>query len=148
MQTPGMEGWDTVMNILGKVKSGEVLKVTIHFASEDIVPCILNNLSIEDHKFIEYISEKCLLIMSSDTDWIEYSDEDEIWESESDQEVNNNHSLDDVRYVPKPERIAQLDNLPNEIEPINEIQNEEQAIAANEFAQYLDSIQDNGYLSQ
>ena len=107
MQTPNMEGWDTVMNILEKVKSGEISKVTIHFASLDTVPWILNNLSLEDHKFIEHISETCLLIMSSDTNWIGYSDEEEVWGSESDQEIDQNHILDDVRHVPKPEHMAQ-----------------------------------------
>ena len=68
---------------------------------------VINTLSLEDHKFIEHISETCLLIMSSDTNWIGYSDEEEVWGSESDQEIDQNHILDDVRHVPKPEHMAQ-----------------------------------------
>ena len=136
-----------VMNILGRVKSGEISKVTIHFASPAIVPWILNNLNFEDHAYIEYISETCLLLMPSDTEWIDYSDE-EVWESDSDQGTDHNYLLDDERDVPEPEPRAQIQNHPNEIEPVNEIEHEQQVIAANAFAQHLDSIQDYGYQSQ
>ena len=83
--------------------------------------------------------------MPTDTEWLDYSDK-EIWDSDSDQGIDHGHPLDNERNIlDQPEPEAQIFRPPNGINPINEIENEQQIIAANAFARHLDNVQDFGY---